>query len=140
MPKVIFDTVVFVRSLINPHSFWGKIIFEYSSKYRLFVSSQILIEILEVLKRPEIIAKFRTIEGRDIRKILEIISHAEVVEISGIPQVSRDIKDDKFLACATQAKADYLISADRDLLDLKEYKGILIIDGETFLKLLEEQQ
>mgnify|MGYP001562564900 CR=1 FL=1 len=138
MPKVIFDTVAFVRSLINPRSFWGKIIFEHSLKYRLFVSGQILLEILEVLKRPEITAKFRTIEGRDIKRILEILSQAEVVEISGIPQVSRDIKDDKFLATAKEAKVDYLVSAEQDLLDIKEYEGIKIIDAETFLNILSQ--
>lgn len=138
MPKVIFDTVVFVRSLINPFSFWGKIMFEYSSKYRLFVSRQILIEILEVLKRPEVVARFKTLEGKDIRKILEIISRAEVVEISDIPEVSRDIKDDKFLATAEVAGADYLVSADQDLLDIKQHKGINIIDAETFLKILSQ--
>ena len=137
MPKVVFDTVAFVRSLINPFSFWGKIIFGYSSKYRLFVSSQILIEILEVLKRPEIVARFKTLEGRDIQKILEILSSAEVVEISEIPQISRDPKDDKFLATAREAEADFLISADQDLLDLKSYQGVKIISSEAFLKILE---
>lgn len=136
MLKVVFDSVAFVRSLINPYSFWGKIIFEYSVKYRLFVSSSILIEILEVLKRPEIVTKFKALEGRDIKKILEIIGSAEVVEISEIPQISRDIKDDKFLATAKVANADYLISADRDLLDIKRYGKIQIIDAETFLKIL----
>lgn len=138
MPKVVFDSVAFVRSLINPYSFWGKIIFECFSKYRLFVSSQILIEILEVLKRPEISAKFRTIEGRDTRRILEIISNAEVVKISEIPQISRDIEDDKFLATAKAAQADFLISADEDLLDLKNYDGIKIVSAEEFLKILEQ--
>ena len=137
MLRVIFDSVVFVRSLINPFSFWGQIIFEYSSKYQLFVSSQILIEVLEVLKRSEVVSRFNTLEGRDFEKILKIISAAEVVEISDIPQVSRDPKDDKFLATAKTAQTDYLVSADRDLLDLKEYAGIKIIDAQTFLEILK---
>lgn len=73
--------------------------------------------------------------GRDIKKIIEIISKAEVVELSDIPSVSRDRKDDKFIATAIEAKADYLISADQDLLDIKKYQGIKIIDAESFIKL-----
>ena len=34
------------------------------------------------------------------------------------PQVSRDPKDDKFLATAVASEADYVVSEDRDLLDL----------------------
>lgn len=138
-PKVIFDTVVFVRSLLNPQSFWGRLVFKHTSDYRLIVSPQILVEILEVLQRPELTAKFPVLQGRDIKTILQIIGQAEVVEVSNIPSVSRDPKDDKFIATALKAKAHYLVSADLDLLDLKAYAGVKIIDAETFLKLLESQ-
>jgi putative PIN family toxin of toxin-antitoxin system len=137
MIRVVFDTVVFVRSLINPYSFWGKIIFRHSSKYRLFVSKPVLQEIFEVLKRSELTTLFNSLEGLDKDKIIEIISRAEVVEIEGIQKTSRDIKDDKFLATAKGAAANYLVSADRDLLDLEEYLGIKIINAEQFLRIIE---
>lgn len=130
MIKVVFDTVVFVRSLINPNSWWGKILFQHTDSYRLIVSREVLQEIIEVLQRPEITSLFHTIAGLDKERIIEIISHAEVVEIS---------KDDKFLATARIANAHYLVSADKDLLDLKEYKGVKIIHAEEFLQILEEK-
>lgn len=139
MIRVVFDTVGFVRGLINPHSFWGKIIFHYSDQYRLFVSRQVLQEIFEVLQRPEITALFHTINGLDREKIIEIVTQAEVVEIIDAPMISRDAKDDVFLATAKKANASYIVSADRDLLDLKEYEGIKIIDAETLLEILEQQ-
>lgn len=140
MIRVVFDTVVFVRSLINPHSFWGKIIFQHYYKYRLFVSKEILQEIFEVLQRPEITSLFHTSAGLDKDAVIGIISQAEAVEISDIPTVSRDIKDNIFLATAKEADAQYLVSADRDLLDLKDYQGIKIIDAENFLQILEEDK
>lgn len=94
-------------------------------------------EILEVLARPEIRGKFRMLEKLDLPKILEIIRQAETVELNRVPRVSRDTKDDPFLATAKAAQADYLVSADKDLLDLKEYEGIPIIDAEAFLRILE---
>ena len=132
----MFDTVIFVRALLNPRSVWGKVIFEYYPHYSLFVSPQVLLEILEVLKRPEISKKYRFVEGMDIKRVLEILQNADVIKVKTIPAVSKDPKDDKFLATAKAASADYLISADKDLLDLKVYEGIKIIDAETFLKLL----
>lgn len=139
MHKVILDTVVFVRALINPRSIWGRVIFEYFSEYHLIVSEDLVIEVLEVLRRPEITAKFRSIQGRDMNRILEIISEAEVVGISPIPKISRDIKDDIFLATAKAANVDYLVSEDWDLLTLVEYEGTQIINAETFLQILEEK-
>jgi len=138
MLRVVFDTVVFVRSLINPYSFWGKIILQYSKSYRLFVSKPVLQEILEVLNRPEITSLFHSIEGLDKEKIIGILNQAEAVEISDLPQTSRDIKDDKFIATAKAANAHYLVTADKDLLDIREHKGTKIINAETFIKILKE--
>lgn len=138
MIRVVFDTVGFVRGLINPHSFWGKIVFQYSDLYRLFVSREVIHEIFEVLQRPELTVLFHTLEGLDREKIIEIVSQAEVVEIFDVPPISRDVNDDIFLATAKAANANYLVSADRDLLVLKEYEGIKIIDAETFIGILEQ--
>ncbi|MDO8498733.1 MAG: putative toxin-antitoxin system toxin component, PIN family [bacterium] len=138
MLKVVFDTVVFVRSLINPYSWWGKIIFQHSDHYRLFVSQLTLQEVFEVLQRPEITSLFHSLEGLDKRRMIEIITEAETVEISDVPAVSRDIKDDKFLATAKTAGAHYLVSADRDLLDLKEYEGVKVVTAEEFLQIFKE--
>lgn len=140
MQKVVFDTVVFVRALINPYSIWGTIIFEHTSYYRLFVSKEIIVELLEVIKRPNIIAKFKTFQDRDTKMVLEIISRAEVVETTSIFSASRDPKDDKFLATAKACGANYLVSENTDLLDLKEYKGIKIITAEAFLQILEQEK
>jgi predicted nucleic acid-binding protein len=40
------------------------------------------------------------------------------------------------VACAIAAKADYLISRDKDLLSLGAYEGISIINPEAFLRVL----
>jgi len=140
MLKVIIDTVVFVRSLINPKSRSGRIVFSHNKSYQLFVSEPIVKEILEVLKRPELTAKFRTLLKMDFQSIIDLLGHASVVEIPNIPLVSRDPKDNKFIATASKAKADYLVSEDRDLLDLKESQGVKIINTETFIGLLEEKK
>lgn len=137
MFKAVFDTVVFVRSLINPHGKWGKLVFNNHHRYQLYVSQSILIEILEVLKRPELTLKFKTLQTLDFSQIITILGQASCVEPLKIPSVCRDPKDDKFLAAALSAKADYLVSEDKDLLDLKEYQGIKIVNTEVFLNVLK---
>jgi putative PIN family toxin of toxin-antitoxin system len=139
--SVVIDTVVFVRSLLNPYSFSGKLIFAHAVEYRLILSAPVIREILEVLQRPEITNKIRFVSGMDTRRVLNLLSQAELVELSSIPpQVSRDPKDDKFLATAVLGEADYVVSEDRDLLDVGEYQGMKIVNVATFLKILNEDK
>ncbi|OGG31592.1 putative toxin-antitoxin system toxin component, PIN family [Candidatus Gottesmanbacteria bacterium RIFCSPLOWO2_02_FULL_38_8] len=138
MLGVVIDTVIFVRSLINPKSFCGKIVFFHNKSYQLFISEPIVREIIEVLQRPELTRKFKTLKNMDFLRVLEILGQANVVQVFTIGQVSRDPKDNKFLATAIAAKARYLVTEDKDLLDLKEYQGIKIIDTNIFLLTLEK--
>lgn len=50
-----------------------------------------------------------------------------MVEPKNIEKVCRDPFDDYILAAATAGKAEYLVTADKDLLILREYKGVKIV-------------
>ncbi|MDQ2785957.1 MAG: putative toxin-antitoxin system toxin component, PIN family [Chloroflexota bacterium] len=135
--SVVFDTVIFVRSLINRSGLWGRLVFTHGEQYRLVISEPITVEILEVLHRPELTRKYRGAANANLQTILDILANAEIVIVDEIPSVSRDPKDDKFLATAAQAGADYLVSEDQDLLVLRQYEGVRIVDAATFLDLLD---
>lgn len=137
MPRVVFDTVILVRALINPHGVWGRLIFQYAHAYTLVVSPPIVAEMLDVLHRPELTRRFRSLVGLDVARAIEILDSAEAVEIEDVPAVSRDPKDDKFLATAVAAHADYLVSEDNDLLVLGAYQDIPIVTAGQFLKVVE---
>jgi predicted nucleic acid-binding protein len=55
-------------------------------------------------------------------------------------RVCRDPTDDKFLECAVSGGADYVVSADADLLSLQEVRGIPIVDVPAFWRKLSEHQ
>jgi len=44
-------------------------------------------------------------------------------------------EDDKFLACALSASADYIVSGDKNLCDKHRYKSIKTIKASDFLKM-----
>jgi putative PIN family toxin of toxin-antitoxin system len=137
--RVVFDTVVFVRSLINPRSRCGRLLFNYADRYKLCLSAPIVEEILNVLRRPELTRKFRGLGSEGVASVLNLIGQAEIVEITHLEPVSRDVKDDKFLATAVGANAGFLVSEGRDLLDIDEYGAIKIVDSATFLDILHDQ-
>lgn len=140
MPRAVLDTMVFVRSLINPHSLWGRVVFDYADRYTLVLSAPVVREILEVLARPRVRRKFRTVAGRDPQRILALLAEQEVVEITEVPAVSRDVKEDKFVATALAGHADYVVSEDQDLRAIGEYEGIHMIDTATFVRILERAE
>jgi putative PIN family toxin of toxin-antitoxin system len=136
MTRAVFDTVVFLRALINPHSRCGRLLDEFVDDYELVLSPAIIREILEVLHRPRLRAKFPQITQLDIARIIALFEQARVVEPQDVPSVSRDPADDKFLACAKMAEAEYLVTEDNDRLGLEAYEGSRICQPVEFIELL----
>lgn len=60
------------------------------------------------------------------------INAVKMIEPSSFVQISRDPDDDKFLGCAKDAKAMYIVSGDKYLLVLQEYEGIQIVTAKDF--------
>jgi predicted nucleic acid-binding protein len=68
--------------------------------------------------------------------VITLFEQAMVVEPREVPSVSRDPEDDKFLACAEMAGAEYLVTEDRDLLVLEVHAGCRICQPAEFIELL----
>lgn len=111
--------------------------FEHAGRYTLVISQPLVVELLDVLRRPEVSRKFRLFPDLDISRLLTLIGEAELVDLTEVPLVSRDPNDDKFLATAVAGGARYVVSEDTDLLVLQEYQGIRILTGAAFLQVLE---
>lgn len=126
--RVVFDTQVFLRAGIKANSLAGRVIFDLSEYYQLLTSTRITAEIREVLNRPQLRAKFSALTDETVERILSHLALAEQIELTDIPAVSRDPKDDMFLECAKTGQADYLISEDKDLLVLNPYEGTQIVN------------
>lgn len=54
-----------------------------------------------------------------------------------LSNVCRDPKDDKFLACAAEGRAHYLVSSDHEMLDMCSYRDVAIVNPGQFLLTLE---
>jgi len=65
-----------------------------------------------------------------IGKIVEVETRLNVIK--------DDRSDNKFLECAAESNADYIVSGDEHLLKIKSYKKSKIISARQFVRLLEE--
>jgi len=70
-----------------------------------------------------------------------ILSRANYVDAAPLgKQRSRDLKDDPMLACALAAKAEYIVTMDRDLLILGKPFGVSIVTPVQFLRAVTDSK
>ena len=62
----------------------------------------------------------------------EFIKSVNVIESVASVNVCRDSTDNKFIACAVDAKAIYVASGDKDLLTVERYEDVEIITAKEF--------
>ena len=79
--------------------------------------------------------------GRNSQMIQErlrpFLSEAICIEITGeIAGICRDPNDDCIVECAMKAGAQLIISGDKDLLSLREYRGIRIVTARQYLNIV----
>lgn len=107
---------------------------------QLILSSDILEELEDVLSRPHVFNKYN-LSIEDIQDYLADLDSCAVIvdelELEEAEVVKDDPSDDIVLATAIAGQADYIVSGDKHLLDLGEYKGIKIITAAEFAEVLQ---
>lgn len=99
----------------------------------MLMSSEILKEYIKALAYP----KFK-LTGKEIRGIIEqeLLPYVIPVKVQKrLHVIAQDPSDNKFLELAKTAKADYILSGDRHLLELKAFQGTEIITPAYFFAL-----
>ena len=67
----------------------------------------------------------------------EIIAREKYLDKLEDYNIVRDKHDRHILACANLTKCNFIISGDKDLLVLKEFKNIQILKAKDFIGLLK---
>jgi len=131
---VVFDLNVLVSSLIvkgKPQDLWRK---AKNNEFTLEISSEMFSEFVNVVSRK----KFeKYVTDVDVKLFLADLSRiGEFVQVkSRFKVISADPDDDIILRVAYDGKADYIVSGDRHLLALKEFKGIRILTVDEMLNI-----
>lgn len=130
--KVVLDTNVYISAILFGGLCEEILKLAGQGSFELVISKNIIVETESVLKE-----KFKW-SKKQISETLTYIKDVAVVinpEIS-LSVIKEDPSDDKIIECAVAAKADYIVTGDRNhLLPIKEYKGIKIMSPAEFLKL-----
>jgi putative PIN family toxin of toxin-antitoxin system len=133
--KMVLDSTIIISALLfggNPGKIFKLCI--YSHEFTGCISPELLAELLSKLKY-----KFEVNQTEsDIIKEM-IISSFEYTLVSGKVNICRESMNNMVLELAVSCKADYIITGDRDLLDLKKINDTNIITPAKFFQIHKEQ-
>lgn len=123
--KIIVDSNIWISFLIGKN-LSGLQNYIDSQILRIITCNEQLLELAEVFKKPKLKKYF---SKEQIEEFFELLDESsENVIISAKSNICRDPKDNYLVSLALDSKADFLITGDRDLLELKK------IGETTFLK------
>lgn len=144
MIGAVFDCVAFVQAVLSGRGpAFACLLLAEEKQFTLYLSPEILDEVKRTLDKPALRRKYATLTDERIASFLDwVVNFGTVVQNS--PQVfshRRDPKDEPYLNLAIATQAPFLVSRDKDLLDLmkdeefrKACPGLTIIDPVAFLK------
>lgn len=136
MLRVVLDTSSLVSYVLTRGDIMRRVIAHWqANRYVLLSSPATRAELAAVLARPQI-------RRRAVAPLDDLVRGLERytwlvpgrLDLSGS---CRDPKDDKFLACAVEGEAHYLVSSDNDLLAMRSFRNVVIHNPGQFLLALE---
>jgi len=141
MLRAVVDANLLVSSFISPISYPREIERRWRrGDFVLVTSHEIIEEVNRVLHLPRIQGKYHLTESDIQAFVLALTYQAECVAGKLIlTNVAPDPGDDKIISCAVEAQVDFIVTGDKVLQQLKEYRGIKIINPEAFIRILEQE-
>lgn len=127
--RVILDTNLWISYLISKRLKRIDQLFE-EDKIILVFSQELIEEFVEVAQRPKFSKYF---SQEDIEALLSQFNvYGELIEVTSQVEECRDRKDNFLLALAKDGHSDFLITGDKDLLEIREFEGTQILEYWDF--------
>jgi uncharacterized protein len=106
----------------------------------IFLSEEIVAEIIQVLAYPKIKNFYKTLGLQSADLIEAVLKIAKFVKVTKkLHVVEEHCADDKFIECAQSAIADYIISGDKHLLKVACYKKTKIVSVSEFIQIITKK-
>lgn len=136
--RVILDTSILLAALLSSRGAPAQIIEAWEQNLcTLAMCPELLTELREVADRPFFRTRLRAgTAGRLAASLRDLaVFYQDLPSASGAP----DAKDNFLLALADASHADFLVTGDKGLLSLKQYKSTRIVTPAALIELLKAE-
>ena len=134
--EAVLDTNIFISGLFAQSGSIAILMKLWTEGgFNLITSEDILSELYRTLHKPTIQKHFNP-SKKIITEYLETIREKAVITpgFYQTDQIKNDPSDNKFLSCAVEGKADYIVSGDKHLKEVKQFHGIQIVNAKEFVE------
>ena len=136
MERVVLDTNVLISAIISSKGSPAKILDLWrEGAFDLVFSEETLKELIDVMSRPKLL-RITGINEDELNRLVSYLRNSSIVVDSSedISIAIEDPNDTKFISCAVQAGAKYIVSGDHHLLDVEKFEGTAIVTPAEFLR------
>jgi putative PIN family toxin of toxin-antitoxin system len=119
-PRVVYDTMVFLQAAIHPERRYATVEAVEDNRLRLYVSSELMAEVRDVLSRPRMAAKFPALTAERVARFMEKMSIIATA-IDPVPSAftwPQHSDDDHVFNLAIAAQANFLVTWETRILKL----------------------
>lgn len=143
MTKAVLDSGVLVSAFLSKKGVSAELLhLAHQELFQIFLCEEIFEETRRVLllTYPHIRDRY-SYSNRQVAMFCQGLRDAAdlVNRLPTIKAVINDLNDDMIVACAIKARADFIVSRDEDLLELKKYKGVRVVPPEEFMEILRKE-
>jgi putative PIN family toxin of toxin-antitoxin system len=140
MIKAVVDTNLLVSAFISPLGYPREIAGCWRrGDFILVTSREIVKEVNHVLHLPRVQVKYHLAESDIQSFVLTLIHQGNCVSGElALKGAAPDPGDDKIISCAIEGEAQFIVTGDKALQQIKEYHGIKIINAEQFISVPRE--
>ena len=137
MTTIVLDINILASAALNEHGAPARVVdLALDADVTLAVSTHILVKLNEVFHRPYFLAHLSSAGRKRVLRALD--KEGEPVEPDKtVHGIAPDTEDDLVLGTAVAANAEFLVTGDKGLLAVGEYRGVRIVTAEEFLRELE---
>jgi len=119
--RLVLDTNVIISALLFDGLPETLLLSTMGGLHELVLSSYIIAETTRILED-----KFK-VQPTNVKLLQQLLNGGEIVYFQPFLNIVADEPDNRILETSAKGNADYLVTGDKILLKLKEYKGIKII-------------
>ena len=133
MVTAVLDTNVLISALIG-HGKPKRLVIKLYRRHTIVSSTQMLAELADVLSRK----KFAEVKPSQARRFLSTLARGTVLVTikRSFEILAEDTDDNIVLSTAYEGGAEYIVTGDKHLLDLRDFKGIRIVTVNKMLEIL----